>query len=177
MFLRKDRSANGFSIDHTVLQAGTAVSCGVWQLWAGPCIRGGLMSKSYTSLSGRWLGRYEYPDGREPVPFEAVLAEELDLLAGEIEEPNTFAQGHGPVLSAMIEGSRDGLSVEFRKRYHGFALQSCPQYDGEVNAALTRIEGIWRFAAQPGFVGRFVMMRKPMAEARLERAITEEVGL
>lgn len=133
------------------------------------------MAKSYTDLGGRWLGRYEYPDGRDPVPFEAVLAEDTGLLAGEIEEPNTFAQGHGPVLAAMIEGSRDGLSVEFRKRYHGFALQACPQYDGEANAMLTRIEGIWRFAADPGFSGRFVMMRKPMAEAKLERVMEEEV--
>lgn len=135
------------------------------------------MTKTFPNLSGRWLGRYEYPDGREPVPFEAVIAEDMDLLSGEIEEPNSFARGLGPVLTSSIEGSRDALSVEFRKRYHGFALQACPQYHGDANAELTRIEGKWLFAAEPGFSGRFVMMRKPMAEAKLEREMVEEVRL
>jgi hypothetical protein len=120
------------------------------------------------SLTGRWLGRYEYPYAAPPVPFEADLVEDAGLLTGTIYEPNTFKPGAGPELLADITGSRAGAQVVFQKRYRGAPGHEWPFYEGTANSALTRIEGYWIFR-HIGFSGRFVMMRKPKATATAKR--------
>jgi hypothetical protein len=126
------------------------------------------VTTGFTSLTGRWLGRYEYPYGAPPVTFEAELTDLAGELSGEIYEPNTFRPDAGPELSADILGQRDGGQVTFLKRYRGLPSERWPHYDGTVNARLTRIEGRWLFA-QVNFSGRFVMMRKPLAGAAVEK--------
>jgi hypothetical protein len=111
------------------------------------------MVEKFADLTGRWLGRYEYPDGNDTVPFEAELAETLD---------------------AILTGQRDGMTVLFAKRYLGFQEDGPIGYEGTVDAALSRIEGHWSFALPVQYSGRFVMMRKPLASARAARRQTIE---
>lgn len=123
----------------------------------------------FPDLTGRWLGRFDYPSGYPPVSFEADLAEEAGLLAGQTEEPNGFRDDMGPLLQAVIEGHRSGGMVRFVKRYLGFSQGDDPVYEGTADAALTRISGTWFFVGKPGWSGRFVMMRKPLAADRAMR--------
>jgi hypothetical protein len=122
------------------------------------------------SMTGRWLGRYEYPYGPPPVPFEADLIDEAGGLSGAIYEPNTFRPNAGPELSADITGSRTGAQVVFQKRYRGAPAREWPFYEGTVNSAFTRIEGRWIFH-HIGLSGRFVMMRKPLATVSAAREV------
>lgn len=132
------------------------------------------MARGHDSLTGRWLGRYDYGDGRPGVAFEAALLDQGGALSGVIEEPNTFGRGASPVLAADVDGTRAGSAVSFLKQYLGTGPESWPSYHGTANAALTRVEGRWWFASDPRQSGRFVLMRKPRAEDRAERRITAE---
>jgi hypothetical protein len=127
------------------------------------------MAQMYKNLTGRWLGRYDQPAQQPSVPFEADLVEEAGSLTGETQEPNTFRRELGPTLTAILSGGRTGQTVSFIKDYQGFA-QHGPVYLGEANAALTRIAGHWSFPGLPGLTGRFVMMRKPLAAAKVTKA-------
>ncbi len=131
--------------------------------------------KAHTDLSGRWTGRYDYQGALSPVAFEAVLDDQDGHLVGTITEPNSFASGQGPHLQASLKGNRLGSSVSFTKYYHGFDQGDDPIYDGDANAALTRISGQWRFATLPGWCGRFVMVRAPEAQARRRKAKVESI--
>lgn len=134
------------------------------------------MAQGFTDLSGRWLGRYDYQNAAEPVPFEAELTEELGMIDGLSSETNTFRPELGAVLDALLSGARTQQDVQFSKRYLGFA-QPALTYQGTVNGTLTRIEGTWSFPPAIGGSGRFVMMRKPLASARKQRAqVMERVG-
>jgi hypothetical protein len=123
------------------------------------------VAQHISNLSGRWLGRYEYIVGAEPVPFEAELVDELGAIYGQISEPNTFRRDISGDLRAVFDGDVNGAAVSFVKRYLGFSHDDDPMYSGVVNAAMTRIEGRWSFPTQPWWSGRFVMMRKPVATA------------
>ena len=122
----------------------------------------------YTSLTGRWLGRYDYSGNREGVGFEVDLVDIEGDLSGSIFEPNTFRRDMGSELTAELGGRHASGTVQFVKRYLGFRQGNDPAYSGEVNAALTRIAGTWVFPGRGGS-GRFVMSRKPLAAARVER--------
>jgi hypothetical protein len=124
---------------------------------------------AFPDLTGRWLGRFDYPSDYPATSFEADLAEEAGLLAGQTEEPNSFRADMGPLLQAVIEGHRSGGAVRFVKRYLGFPQPDDPVYEGTADAALTRISGRWLFVGKPGWSGRFVMMRKPLAADRAMR--------
>jgi hypothetical protein len=132
------------------------------------------MAQVYKSLTGRWLGRYDQPAQPPSVPFEADLVEEAGSLTGDTQEPNTFRPELGPTLTAILSGGRTGQTVSFIKDYQGFA-QDEPVYLGEANAALTRIAGHWSAPGLPGLTGRFVMMRKPLAGAKVTKARKAEL--
>lgn len=123
------------------------------------------------TISGRWAGRYDYDNGDQPVPFEAVLEEFAGTLSGEITEPNTFRQDMGAHLAAMIVGTRTGFEVSFCKTYDGFEQGGDPVYKGMLNTALTRIDGTWRFPNEPWLQGRFMMVRAVDARARREAVV------
>ncbi|MEO0918979.1 MAG: hypothetical protein AAFY31_18695 [Pseudomonadota bacterium] len=126
------------------------------------------------SLSGHWAGRYEYGVGAEPVPFEAVIAEAAGQLLGDITEPNTFHRNMGAELTATLMGQRTGRNVYFRKTYHGFDQGDDPVYEGQLNGALTRIVGTWRFPKSPSLSGRFMMVRAVDMRARQKAAAEAE---
>jgi len=133
------------------------------------------VTDGWTTLNGRWLGRYEYSGlAGQVVAFEADVVEIRGALSGETQEPNTFRPDQGTDLTARISGRREGREVRFVKTYEGFDQGDDPVYEGQVNAALTRIVGRWHFPWSRGESGRFVMVRKPRARARVaERAETE----
>lgn len=134
------------------------------------------MTGGWTTLNGRWIGRYEYRAlAGQVVAFEADLVDIRGALSGETLEPNTFRPEQGIDLTARITGSRDGRDVQFVKAYDGFDQGDDPVYEGQANAALTRIVGRWHFPWSPGDSGRFVMVRKPMARARVAAASETEL--
>lgn len=128
-------------------------------------------------LTGKWIGRYTYSVGGDPVPFEAELVHVGTALEGQILEPNTFLPNGESELIAHLTGSIDGDTLSFVKRYEGVSPREHPRYDGHVLTAGNRIEGTWRFAAPAFFTGRFTMTRKPRAQARKAKraAIPEPV--
>lgn len=128
------------------------------------------------TLTGRWMGRYDYDRGGDPVAFEVSLTETGGAITGEVMEPNKFRQDMGEMLNATLDGARSGTQVSFIKRYSGFAQGDHPQYDGSVNAALTRIEGRWQFKHIAGWGGRFMMVRNTPPGVAVERRETVEVG-
>lgn len=131
---------------------------------------------AHADLSGRWLGRYDYPDGRPPVPFEADLLDDGGAVSGQITEQNSFVPGAGAVLVAWVTGTRQGDALGFEKRYAGFDPLDCPSYEGRTNVALTRISGRWFFRHDRAWSGRFVMMRKPLARAATGRTAGAKTG-
>lgn len=131
--------------------------------------RGGGGMIGYRDLSGRWLGKYAYDGGGQPVAFEAVLTEEAGFLHGETLEPNSFRADQGLELAAVLAGVRDEGSVSFVKTYLAFREEDESRYEGQVDAALCRIEGHWWFPLVPSVTGRFVMMRD--TSAALSRAL------
>lgn len=132
------------------------------------------MGHSDNSLSGRWTGRYDYGGTAAPVPFEVVLEDSDGTLSGEITEPNTFRRDMGTYLAALLLGERAGFDVSFCKTYDGFDQGDDPVYEGALNAAMSRIDGVWRFPSDPKWCGRFMMVRA--VDARARRMATAEVG-
>jgi hypothetical protein len=121
----------------------------------------------HQSLTGRWIGRYDYDGGGPVVSFEARLVERGGALWGETVEPNTFRPDLGAELAAVLMGEREGAEVRFVKTYTGFNEGDRPRYSGHANAALTRIAGIWRIRLM---TGRFVMVRdEPASRAKAKQ--------
>ena len=133
------------------------------------------MQETYTSLTGRWMGRFEYDRGGVASSFEAEITETGTALDGDTTEPNNFRKDMGSELTATLTGSRADGHVSFVKRYNGFDQGDLLLYDGTVNAALSRIEGRWRFSAQPGWGGRFVMFRKAQSKAKAKTKATVDI--
>ncbi len=135
------------------------------------------MAQVYTTLSGHWIGRYDYNGRGAPVAFEARIDEGPQGVLGDITEPNSFKNGMGPSLSAHMSGARAGDSVSFIKTYHGLSTLNRPMYDGTVNAALTRIEGGWRFDDPQLGTGAFSMVRVEPKALEKSLGVLEELGL
>ena len=134
------------------------------------------MTETFTTLTGQWLGRFEYDRGGVAAAFEAELSETDGVLRGQTTEPNSFRKDMGPELTAQITGSRADDKVSFFKRYIGFDQGDLLIYDGTTDAVLTRIEGRWRFNAQPNWGGRFVLLIRPSRRtaARVPRSASIE---
>ena len=128
-------------------------------------LRARTRGRGSSSLAGAWSGEYAYAAlGRaERVPFNALLGETAGALTGSIDEPNTFGDPSAARLFAHVAGERSGTSVRFVKTYDGTGGQThAVTYEGEANAALTRIEGVW---AVSWLHGTFFMERATIAEA------------
>ena len=133
------------------------------------------MTDGFTTLSGAWMGRYDYGAGQCPVSFEAMLQDDAGALSGQITEPNTFRRDMGASLTASLVGDRLGYDVTFRKIYAGFDQGGDPVYEGVLNAALDRIDGMWRFSNDPQWSGRFMMIRALRVRARRKIAVTADI--
>lgn len=131
------------------------------------------MGESFTTLTGRWLGRYGYGGSSGAVSFEAELVQEGSDLSGDVHEPNTFRDDAGAELHAVISGTVAVPDVSFVKHYLGFEQGDDPVYTGQANAGLTRISGTWNFPKNRALSGAFVMMRKPIAATRARRREVE----
>lgn len=138
-------------------------------LWVGKIFF--KMFEGSDTLCGKWTGRYDYGGMEAPVPFDVVMEDVAGALSGEITEPNTFRADIGGHLTAVLIGVRSGSDVSFRKSYDGFDQGDDPFYEGRLNGALTRIDGLWRFPKDAGMSGRFMMVRAVDVRARKAAAV------
>ncbi len=125
------------------------------------------------TLTGRWIGRYDYGDGEAPVPFEAEMMQDGMTLRATTVEPNTFHPSAARELKGCLTGWIVGREVRMTKTY-SFAQLSDPEYVGHVDPAGRRIAGRWSFEDMPGVHGTFTMTRKPVAEAKATARATAE---
>jgi hypothetical protein len=126
-----------------------------------------------SSLTGSWSGAYRYRHGHETV-FNAQIDEVGGAFVGTTHEPNEFADPMLSVLTADIEGVREGRYVTFTKFYHHGGIRHAIRYEGHVDDALMRIEGHWII---PGSgTGTFFMVRDDDgAEAEAEESAEIEL--
>lgn len=120
-------------------------------------------------LTGVWFGEYGYPLGEAPVSFIASIDDRGGMLAGRIDEPNTFAMPGTARLFAHVRGAcRDGI-VSLTKTYDGTggAIHSVA-YTGELSADGNTVAGIWRTR---GWSGRFTMSRPVVPAAEFGEAL------
>lgn len=116
------------------------------------------------SLSGSWSGAYRYPGGLDAeTVFNAQIEEVAGAFVGSTQEPNDFLLDPIPVLTADIEGVREGQSVRFTKFYRHQAIRYAIRYEGLADAALMRIDGAWFIP--PDSSGSFFMVRDDDGEA------------
>jgi hypothetical protein len=131
----------------------------------------------HTSLTGVWSGAYRYPgNASAETVFNADMEEVGGAFVGSTQEPNLFAASLATVLTAEIEGVREGAAVTFTKFYHDGGIKHAIRYEGTVDDGLTRIDGRW---STPGeWSGTFFMTReddgagaetKMSAEATIEK--------
>lgn len=113
----------------------------------------------FSDLSGVWQGKYSYAAAMRPNSFAAHLDDDDGALRGEIIEPNTITAGGPDELIAALAGSRLKRDVEFTKSYSDVD-QPALRYEGQLNAALTRIDGTWHFPSEPWVHGTFMMVRE-----------------
>ena len=127
-----------------------------------------------TSLSGAWSGAYRYLGDIGPETVFNVRIEEVGgAFTGAVQEPNVLKRGSGSIVTAEIEGVRTAQTIAFTKFYNGSGgMSHAVRYEGEANAALTRIDGRWTIPR--GVSGTFFMEREDEgAEAQAE-ALAEE---
>jgi hypothetical protein len=122
-----------------------------------------------TSLTGSWEGLFDYFGEVAPVAFHAQLHEANGAFSGLIEETDDMLDGHGPIfLTGIVEGSRRGENVAFRKTYDELVPVCCVDYDGTVDLEATEICGEW-VRLEDGLTGSFVMRRKDGREMVAKR--------
>lgn len=124
-------------------------------------------------LTGVWFGEYAYPVGEAPVAFIANLDERDGVIAGRVDEPNTFGMPYAQRLFAHLSGTRTDNLVVLTKTYDGTGgATHSVSYTGEVSADGDMIEGIWRTR---GWSGRFTMSRPAVAPADAREAFAQSV--
>lgn len=110
-------------------------------------------------ISGVWTGKFQRDDGINPdVPFSAWLTVRAGRLSGSTLEPNTFVEGHGEELDALLRGHIDEQEVVFIKSYNG-VNQEPVYFEGEIVDGGNRITGKWYFGWPQEVIGSFEMMR------------------
>ena len=127
-------------------------------------------------LTGQWSGIYNYPAHFPPNSFEAVLRDAAGSLTGTTTEKANLGANIGHTLNAVIDGRREGTSVQFLKMYEdGTDEYDVVQYIGTVEAGGDEIVGTWEV---PGvWLGTFLMVRGPGSAASVERRLTEKIEL
>lgn len=119
------------------------------------------------NLTGVWEGLYNWPNGRPPTPFTAVIIDTAGSLSGSVHE---IAQGgpfDGRELTAMLSGTRSGRQVCFSKSYEPKPVRfKLVTYDGELNPDATEIDGSWTIK---GLMSeRFLLIRSRRPAERVE---------
>jgi len=118
---------------------------------------------AHSTLTGSWSGAYRYPRNAGPeTVFNAQVEEVAGALVGQVQEPNLFLHAPESVLTAEIEGVREGRKVTFTKFYHHAGIRHAIRYEGDVDANLTRIDGRWSIPRE--WSGTFFMTRDDTGE-------------
>ena len=113
------------------------------------------------TLTGAWSGVYRFPgDAQRPVNFSAKLTQDGPWIAGTTEEVAERGEARGVLISATLQGRRDGANVTWLKLYDRMLnTYNEVAYEGHVNEDATEISGQWRI---PGdWSGTFLMIRAP----------------
>jgi hypothetical protein len=114
------------------------------------------------ALTGIWHGLYSYPRHLEPVYFVATLVSHGQGFGGSIHEAVDGHSGAPLQLFASVEGTSDGTTVSFTKRYHGnIDGYHTVSYQGFLSADGLEIDGEWSIGGD--WTGRFLMIRNPGA--------------
>lgn len=124
---------------------------------------------SADDVTGVWHGLYTYPSRGTRVLFDATLIDSAGRISGTTHEIATSGPSRGWTILALLEGTRQGTAVAFRKTYDaGIPNYGAPiDYDGTLSADGSEIEGRWRICAT--WSGKFLMIRstgKPQAVKR-----------
>lgn len=125
-------------------------------------------------LSGDWTGVFNYPESLPATGFEATLRDVGGLITGVTVEPGDALNGSGGILHAVIDGRRDGMSVQFVKIYdESTDARDLVRYRGEIDPGGDEIAGHWEI---PGdWSGTFLMVRAQKAAEAVERQVVEPV--
>lgn len=120
--------------------------------------------------SGVWTGMFQRDGNDTPeVPFSAWLTVRAGRLSGSTLEPNTFAEGHGDELDALVRGHIDEKEIVFIKSYNG--LDQEPVYfEGEIMDHGNRIAGKWYFGWPDEISGSFEMTRDDRSKDHTQSA-------
>lgn len=125
-------------------------------------------------ISGVWTGKLQRDDDESTdISFSAWLNERDGRLSGSTLEPNTFVEGQGDELDAVLRGHIDQQDVVFIKSYNGVD-QEPVYFEGEIVDQGRRIIGKWYFGWPDEIVGSFEMSRDGQASGRA--ASTAERG-
>ena len=131
------------------------------------------MSDDRYDMSGLWEGAFAYPAYQGPTtPFVASIEESEGTLTGTIMEPNTMGWS-SEELEAVLNGARNGRSVDFTKAYDGSSdAAHAVDYVGQLSDDGNLVTGVWSLAELDG---TFEMRRSASLEEMLEAE--EEVAL
>ena len=133
------------------------------------------MTAAGVDLTGRWTGFFNYPASTRAVNFEAVLRDDDGRLTGTTTEPGDTLRTVGGLVTAQIDGGRDGHSVSFVKIYDAADSEyDLVHYSGTVEAEGNEIGGRWEI--QSGWSGSFLMVRSAGAAQQIEQEAVESVG-
>ncbi len=125
-----------------------------------------LRTAALPSLSGHWVGQYDYLLPEPGVPFVATLSHDRETFTGTSSEPNTFSRYGGSRLEADLSGTLTADGIEFSKAYRGVPdARHIIHYSGSLSAERDHIQGSWRVSipGEPDFTGVFWMKRQRAA--------------
>ena len=121
-------------------------------------------------LTGSWSGVFSFPRLHPPTPFTALLDETAGWLLGCTEEKAMVGGPNaGRLLSATLQGRREGRAVTFLKTYDvSTARYDTVSYSGELCADGSELAGQWTAG---GWSGEFLMIRAPQSREALVRSV------
>jgi hypothetical protein len=107
--------------------------------------------------------------------FNAMIEERNGAFTGSTHELNMRRPWLGPMVTADIDGVREGQLVTFSKSMDGSGgMRHVILYEGVADSTLTRIEGHWRIPAD--WSGSFFMIRDdPINEAEAQIEVEAEM--
>lgn len=124
-------------------------------------------------LSGHWTGIFNFPSLLPPGGFEATIRDSAGAISGVTTEKGCMFDPAGTILEAVLEGSRDGSLLTFRKIYSDELRPDVVQYQGHIQPGGDEIQGEWTI---PGdWSGTFLMVRASKTAAAAERQVGEKV--
>jgi hypothetical protein len=131
------------------------------------------MSPDRYDMTGLWEGTFAYPSFQGPTtPFVASIEESDGSLTGSIMEPNTIGWS-SEELEAVLNGARNGRSVDFTKAYDGSSdAAHAVDYVGQLSDDGELVTGVWSLQELDG---TFEMRRSASLEELVEAE--EEVVL